>query len=171
MFFKSKYKKLTHRVAVLLMQEWDSIMEASRNNLRYGLTDEEIAKLDSVDLYVDFGMALLGVMTYIVSGLGKPEVATEMIEVYRGLYEQYPADMFNKVPTIEAEYRINRHYQKAREIADEYMRQGKSLDHILHAFAVSVFIWIGSKYDDDDVAFVENALNIFYSETQEKFRL
>lgn len=175
LFLRNKYKEATHAVANLLMRDWNQIMDTSRDYLRYGLTDEEAAKLESADLYFDMGMAMLGVMTYIVAGLGKPEVATQMVEIYKDLYkgmcDEIPDNLLHKVSVNEAANRVNRHYQKARELADEYMRQGKGLDQILHAFAVSVFIWIGSKYDEDDVAYIENALTIFHNETQRKFQL
>lgn len=173
MFFRNRQrnKEKIHYYANELIQQFAAIIKASAKNVYYGMTKEEnysLSDLEASRLVHDFQNALLGILCYIVAGLGYPEVATEMIEIYRGIYLRYPSDiMLEKKPIREIEDTINRCYQKSREIADQYMNQGKTLGEINHAFAVSLFIWIGSKSNDNDIYYVERALNIFYVRAKE----
>ena len=172
MLFGRRRKEQIHAQAVGLMNEWNGIITAS-GGITFGMSEDELENMDESELMpmlAEYAMALLGVLTYMVAGLNHVDAAQEMIEIFKKIYATYPEEMNPEgITPNEAASRVNTYYQKATAVSETLMGQGKGLPDITRAHAESIFKWLDTGASEDDVAFVENCLNIFYKDTYEKY--
>ena len=166
-------KRKVHAQAMDLMREWHSFTDASTRNIAYGFSEKELENVDEQQAtlrVLDYNMAVLGVIVYMVAGMGHIDTAQEMIEIFKGIVVQMPEDINPKQYTAnDAAYIVNAYYGKARVISESLMDQKKGFDVIVKKLANGVFEWLGFTADEDEIAFVENGFKIIYKETYAKY--
>ena len=172
MLFGRKRKHQIHDQAVLLMQEWNGMLNAS-GALTFGKSEDELDNMSedqATILMHKYSMALLGILSYMVAGLNHFDTAQEMVELYKRMFASYSNEMNPEgITANEAVDRVNSYYQNARNVSDTLMGQGKGLPVITRALAEDIFKWINTGATEDDISTIENFLNVFYQDTYEKY--
>ena len=158
-------KKKIHEQAVLLLRECLDIATA---------TFQSVKSFENINDYSTINktyFCVIGFCSYYVSGLNKPEVASEMIEIYTTeIFDKYDNEVnVDNLSIMDVGNIINTYYQTARRIADELMEQDMQLEDILDAHAKEFFNITGIQSNDNDISFLSGCFKIFYNETYEKY--
>ena len=145
------------------MRDWNDLFQAAAKHVNFddNFNSEKILSLMFV---------LLGILSYDVAGLNHPDTAQEMVEIFKKMFAQYDSEINpKKLSPEEAAEFVNSYYQKAREISDTLMEQGKTFEDITKAHAKMVIDTLNIEEVEKDINFFDKSFQLFYKDTYNKY--